>query len=100
MTTVRRGFHTLKGSGRMVGLKNFADGAWAVEQCFNVWLAQERPASQDLLELGHRANEQMRQWLRAVPNDPNALIHPHPFISVPRAAREPTTLPPPRHPIP
>ena len=60
MTTLRRGFHTLKGSGRMVVLKNFADGAWAVEQCFNLWLAQERPASRDLLELGGHAPDQMR----------------------------------------
>ena len=100
MTTVRRGFHTLKGSGRMVGLKNFADGAWAVEQCFNVWLAQERPASQDLLELGHRANEQMRQWLRAVTNDPNALIDAEPLIGMARAVREASAFAPASHAIP
>jgi HPt (histidine-containing phosphotransfer) domain-containing protein len=51
MTTVRRAFHTLKGSSRMVGFKTVGEGAWAVEQCFNLWLAQERQASDDLLQL-------------------------------------------------
>ena len=51
MTTVRRAFHTLKGSSRMVGFKTVGDGAWSIEQCLNLWLAQERAASDDLLEL-------------------------------------------------
>ncbi|HWY72535.1 MAG TPA: Hpt domain-containing protein, partial [Burkholderiaceae bacterium] len=100
MTTVRRGFHTLKGSGRMVGLKNFADGAWAVEQCFNVWLAQERPATRDLLELAHHANDQMREWLRAVANDPNAAIDAEPMIRMARAIRESGSLSAAGHAIP
>jgi hypothetical protein len=49
MTTVRRAFHTLKGSSRMVGFKTVGEAAWGVEQCFNLWLAQERPANDDLL---------------------------------------------------
>ena len=100
MTTVRRGFHTLKGSGRMVGLKNFADGAWAVEQCFNVWLAQERPATEDLLGLAHHANDQMRGWLQAVANDPNASIDAEPMIRMARTVRESGSLTSAGHAIP
>jgi len=92
MTTVRRGFHTLKGSGRMVGLKNFAEGAWAVEQCFNVWLAQERPATQNLLELARRASDQMREWLNDVAHDPNASIDAAPLIRMAQAVREAGSL--------
>ena len=51
LTTVRRAFHTLKGSSRMVGLKQFGDSAWSIEQCFNLWLAQERKANDDLVKL-------------------------------------------------
>ena len=40
MTVVRRAFHTLKGSSRMVGLQDFGDAAWACEQLFNARLAQ------------------------------------------------------------
>ncbi|HTO48854.1 MAG TPA: Hpt domain-containing protein, partial [Burkholderiales bacterium] len=32
LRTIRRGFHTLKGSGRMVGLTRLGEAAWAVEQ--------------------------------------------------------------------
>lgn len=88
MTTVRRGFHTLKGSGRMVGLKNFAEGAWGVEQCFNLWLAQERPASEELLELAQRAVDQMREWLNALAEDPDAAIDAESMVTMARTVRE------------
>lgn len=39
LTTVRRAFHTLKGSSRMVGLNAFGEGAWACEQLYNARLA-------------------------------------------------------------
>ena len=51
LRTIRRGYHTLKGSGRMVGLTRLSEGAWAIEQVMNRWLEEERPASADLLEL-------------------------------------------------
>ena len=35
LRTIRRGFHTLKGSGRMVGLTRLGEVAWAVEQVMN-----------------------------------------------------------------
>ena len=35
LTEVRRGFHTLKGSGRMVGANTSAELAWAVENMLN-----------------------------------------------------------------
>ncbi|MCG6873660.1 MAG: Hpt domain-containing protein [Betaproteobacteria bacterium] len=51
LRTIRRGFHTLKGSGRMVGLTRLGEVAWAVEQVMNKWLEEERPATPDLLKL-------------------------------------------------
>ncbi len=51
LTTIRRGFHTLKGSGRMVGLMDLGEVAWEVEQVMNRWLEQKWPASADLLDL-------------------------------------------------
>ena len=35
LTTIRRHFHTLKGSGRMVGAKSAGELAWAVEDSLN-----------------------------------------------------------------
>jgi len=51
LRTIRRGFHTLKGSGRMVGLTRVGEAAWAVEQVMNRWLEEERAATPDLFRL-------------------------------------------------
>ena len=49
-TTLRRAFHTLKGSSRMVGLKEFGEATWACEQLYNGHLADQGAASEALLE--------------------------------------------------
>jgi len=51
LRTIRRGFHTLKGSGRMVGLTRLGEAAWAVEQVMNRWLEEERAGTPDLYAL-------------------------------------------------
>ena len=50
-TTMRRSFHTLKGSGRMVGLYQLGEVAWSIEQLLNKWLQLDKPASERLLAL-------------------------------------------------
>jgi len=58
LVTIRRAFHTLKGSGRMVGLARLGEVALAVEQVLNLWLQDERSATPDLhvlIELAHGA---------------------------------------------
>src|SRR5882672_181220 len=57
LITIRRGFHTLKGSGRMVGLMRLGEGAWAIEQTMNTWLQEERAATPHLLQLIGLAHE-------------------------------------------
>ena len=57
LTTIRRGFHTLKGSGRMVGLTRLGEAAWAVEQTMNLWVQEERAATAELLQLIAQAHE-------------------------------------------
>ena len=47
---IRRGFHTFKGSGRMVGLMDLGEVAWEVEQLLNLWLEEKRPAGDALLD--------------------------------------------------
>jgi len=49
ITAVRRAFHTLKGSARMVGLKGFGEAAWACEQLYNARLASELPNTDPVL---------------------------------------------------
>jgi chemosensory pili system protein ChpA (sensor histidine kinase/response regulator) len=63
LTRLRRGFHTLKGSSRMVGLDAFAAGAAAVEKVMNLWLAEERAATPDLLALLAQATAELSAWV-------------------------------------
>lgn len=63
LTTIRRGFHTLKGSGRMVGLTDLGEVAWAVEQVINKWLQDERAATPALLNFIERACAAFEQWV-------------------------------------
>jgi chemosensory pili system protein ChpA (sensor histidine kinase/response regulator) len=63
LTTIRRGFHTLKGSGRMVGLMDLGEVAWEIEQLMNLWLEEKRPAGAPLLELLAEACTAFSAWL-------------------------------------
>ena len=65
-TTLRRAFHTLKGSSRMVGLKEFGDAAWSLEQLVNTWLAEQKPANDDLLAVCGEAMRQFSQWVEDI----------------------------------
>ena len=88
LTTVRRAFHTLKGSSRMVGFKTVGEGAWAVEQCFNLWLAQERAASDDLLDLAEGAQRVIRDWINQIARNPAAEPDPIPLVRSAQTVRE------------
>ena len=63
LTTVRRAFHTLKGSSRMVGLKDFGDAAWACEQLYNTRLAEQQPADDALLEFTGWSLGTLSRWI-------------------------------------
>lgn len=65
-TTLRRAFHTLKGSSRMVGLNDFGEGAWAYEQLLNNWLAEQRPASDELIQASSTAMEAFGRWVEDI----------------------------------
>nr|WP_302175671.1 Hpt domain-containing protein [uncultured Hydrogenophaga sp.] len=62
LTTLRRAFHTLKGSSRMVGLTDFGEAAWSMEQLLNATLAEQRGAGPDLLDLSASALDAFGQW--------------------------------------
>ncbi|WP_334157044.1 hybrid sensor histidine kinase/response regulator [Oryzomicrobium sp.] len=64
LTILRRNVHTLKGSGRMVGLKDFGETAWSIEQVLNLWLRQEHPVGPPLFELLEQAHALFAEWVR------------------------------------
>ncbi|MGK2914541.1 MAG: Hpt domain-containing protein [Porticoccaceae bacterium] len=51
MTDIRRGFHTLKGSGRMVGATTIAKLAWPIEEMINKVLERRVAATNDMITL-------------------------------------------------
>ena len=67
--TLRRAFHTLKGSARMVGNHAFGDAAWALEQLLNTALAEQRPAEERVVRLCHDALLGMSQWIEDMSAD-------------------------------
>ena len=62
-TTLRRAFHTLKGSSRMVGLTEFGEAAWSMEQLLNAWLADQKPATDALTRLCAKAVAGLGLWV-------------------------------------
>jgi len=63
LTTLRRAFHTLKGSSRMVGLEAFGEAGWACEQLFNARLGDAAPkADAALLRFSGEALDYLGAW--------------------------------------
>lgn len=62
LLVLRRAFHTLKGSSRMVLLDEFGAAAWAVEQLLNSWLSDQRPANEELRTLLGQATQGLSCW--------------------------------------
>ncbi|HVO46159.1 MAG TPA: Hpt domain-containing protein [Steroidobacteraceae bacterium] len=51
LTTVRRSFHTLKGSGRMVGARDLGEFAWSIENLLNRLLDNTLTRSPPIVEV-------------------------------------------------
>lgn len=62
LTEVRRGFHTIKGSGRMVGASEMAELAWSIEELLNKVRDDKVELSESILDL----IEQVRKLLPAM----------------------------------
>ena len=66
LTTLRRAFHTLKGSSRMVGLTEFGEAAWSLEQVLNTCLADQKPAGEGLRALASQAMHGFGRWVEDI----------------------------------
>jgi len=74
LTTIRRGFHTLKGSGRMVGLMELGEVAWQCEQVLNKWLKDEKHANAGLLAFIDLARSSFASWVESLKESAAARI--------------------------
>ncbi|HYN62168.1 MAG TPA: Hpt domain-containing protein, partial [Rubrivivax sp.] len=66
LTLIRRAFHTLKGSSRMVGLKDYGDAAWACEQLYNARLAETSRLEGDIEAFTLEAVRELGEWVEAI----------------------------------
>ncbi len=66
LTRIRRSFHTLKGSGRMVGANSIGEFAWSVEKLFNQIIDNVIPISEKITQA-------IEQSIHILPDFVNAL---------------------------
>ena len=78
LTTVRRSFHTLKGSGRMVGARLIGDFAWSFENMLNRVIDQTIEPSDDMFRLLERGISTLPELIEQleVGNAPRSDIAP------------------------
>ncbi len=86
-TVVRRGFHTLKGSGRMVGLNDLAELAWEVEQTLNTWLRDEKAPNAEMLNFLEDVSNAFQVWVTELEEQGQARVVSGPQIQAARNLR-------------
>ncbi|HOL64143.1 MAG TPA: Hpt domain-containing protein, partial [Accumulibacter sp.] len=93
MRALRRSVHTLKGSGRMVGLKDLGEAAWAVEQVLNLWLRQEQPLNASLQALIDQSYSVFNIWVKQLRLGEGQLPDATPLIAAADALRQASESP-------
>ena len=79
LTVLRRAFHTLKGSSRMVALAEFGEAAWAFEQLVNSWLADHKPASREFRALSSEVIAGFGRWITDIGANQHSAWSAEPF---------------------
>ncbi|MGA9395424.1 MAG: Hpt domain-containing protein [Azonexus sp.] len=87
LTTLRRSAHTLKGSGRMVGLVDMGEAAWALEQTLNMWLRQDMAITPALQTLIKDAHELFSRWVAALEHGSAELPDPAAMVALAESLR-------------
>jgi len=88
LTVIRRGFHTLKGSGRMVGLDDLAEIAWEIEQTMNCWLENRLSATPSLLELIGTASNAFSAWVTRLKSRQEIRVDPAAIVPLAQQLRK------------
>lgn len=92
LSTIRRSTHTLKGSGRMVGLTDLGDAAWELEQTINLWLRQDQAVTPDMLRLLGDERTLFTHWVAYLESGQGGTPDPSALISLARQLRGVETL--------
>ncbi len=93
LTTVRRAYHTLKGSGRMVGLMELGEAAFAVEKQLNQRLDERLPVDAGLMATIDAAGERFAAWIAELESKRADAVLPAPtFAAAPATPEPPVTI--------
>ncbi len=87
LATIRRSFHTLKGSSRMVQLAGLGDVCWEIEQALNHVLEAAGPADSELLEMIEVARARCDDWIAQLDSDGRARVDATDLIAWARRLR-------------
>ncbi len=71
---VRRAFHTLKGSGRMVGARRVGEFSWSIESLLNRVISQTLPRTPDIVETVRDAVSAMPQLVDEIERGGQAAV--------------------------
>ena len=74
LVSIRRSFHTLKGSGRMVGLTDLGEVAWCAERAMNKWLRDDQAVTPELLGFVKLAIQSFARWVDMLSKQGQAII--------------------------
>lgn len=72
---VRRYFHTLKGSSRMIGFKYFAEAPWLVEQMLNKKIEIGEYPDEKLIEVLRQVSHLLSLWIDKFIEDGKQVLH-------------------------
>lgn len=72
LAILRRSFHMLKGSARLIGLLDFSDAARAVESTIGLHLKGGKPASKELHAMLDTAQRMVSEWVERLQRRANA----------------------------
>lgn len=76
---VRRSYHTLKGSGRTVGLVAMGEVAWAVEHLLNVVLERKTFPTPAILAFVEKVSASFANWVAELQQAQKVSLSPAPF---------------------
>jgi len=76
---VRRAYHTLKGSGRTVGLLGMGEVAWAVENLLNIVLDRKTFPTPAILAFVEKVSAEFATWVAMLQQHQKVSLTPAPF---------------------
>ncbi len=79
VTEVRRAYHTLKGSGRTVGLTALGEVAWAVENLLNGMLERKAFPTASILAFIEKVTAEFATWVADMLEKQQVSLNPLPF---------------------